>query len=186
MTEAAVLGATERWVRDVVVGLRLCPFAAAPLRTGRIRYVVCPAVAFEAIYRALLAEVAAFLDLPPERAETALFVVPQGLGEFDTYLDLLAAAEAALEAAGLAGILQLASFHPDYVFADATADDPANYTNRSPYPMFHLIREAGLAAALESWPDPEKIPEANARRLRELGLAEMQRRLADCRGDSGG
>lgn len=181
MTEAAVRAATERWVRELVVGLSLCPFAAAPLQGGRIRYTVCGAENFEAIYRALLAEVEAFLGLPPSRAETGLFIVPQGLQDFADYLELLGAAEEALGTAGLDGILQLASFHPDYVFADAAVDDPANYTNRSPYPMFHLIREAGLAAALESYPDPEAIPVRNVRKLRALGLEDLQRRLAACR-----
>jgi hypothetical protein len=130
--------------------------------------------------------VEAFLGLSPSQAETGLFIVPQGLQAFADYLELLGAAEDALGAAGLDGILQLASFHPDYVFADAAVDDPANYTNRSPYPMFHLIREAGLAAALESYPDPEAIPERNVRKLRALGLAELQRRLAVCRGEADG
>jgi hypothetical protein len=182
MTEAAVRAATERWVRETVVGLNLCPFAAAPLHGGRIRYTVCRVSGFEAVYRAFLVEVADFLGLSPYRAETGLFIVPQGLEGFATYLELLDAAEQALRAAGLEGVLQLASFHPDYVFAGTAADDPANYTNRSPYPMLHLIREAGLAAALEGYPDPEAIPVRNARRLRALGLAELERRLAACRG----
>ena len=185
MTEAAVRAATERWVRELVVGLNLCPFAAAPLQGGRIRYVVCAARDFAGIYRAFLAEVETLLGLSPYQAETSLFIVPEGLDDFETYLQLLAVAEEALDAAGLDGVLQLASFHPDYVFADAAADDPANYSNRSPYPMLHLIREAGLSAALESYPDPEAIPARNVRRLRELGLAELQRRLARCRGAEG-
>ncbi len=179
MTEVAVRAATERWVRELVVGLNLCPFAAAPLQGGRIRYQVCAEAEFEAIYRALLAEIEAFLGLSPYAAETGLFIVPAGLSDFDTYLDMLDLGERALAAAGLEGTLQLASFHPDYRFADAAADDPANYSNRSPYPMFHLIREAGLAAALETYPDAAAIPERNLRRLRQLGLGELARRLAE-------
>ena len=102
--------------------------------------------------------------------ETALLVVTEGLAGFSEYLDLLALAEQAVSEAGLSGVIQLASFHPDYCFAGAPADDPANFTNRSPYPMFHLIREDALEAALASYRHPERIPERNVQRLRALGL----------------
>ena len=129
----------------------------------------------------LLAEFEAFLAFSPHQAETGLFIVANGLDDFEEFLDLLDLADAALDQAGLRGVLQLASFHPHYVFAGASAGDPANYTNRSPYPMLHLIREAGLDAALETYPDPEGIPERNIRTLRNLGLAEVRKRLAECR-----
>jgi uncharacterized protein len=173
---------TECWVRSVVVGLNLCPFAAEPLLQGRIRYQVCPEVESEAIYRALLAEMDALLHLPESEAETSLLILPRGLASFDAYLDLLEVAESALVEVGLEGVLQLASFHPDYCFTDAAQTDPANYTNRSPFPMFHLIREASLEQALAGYPHPEAIPQRNIARLRSLGLSEMQRRLDLCRG----
>ena len=175
--EAAIVAATRRWIREVVIGLNLCPFAAAPMERETIRYLVCPERRPEAIYRALLAEMEVFVQLPEEQVETGLFIVPAGLESFDDYLDLLYSAEQAIPEAGLEGVLQLASFHPDYLFEGAPEDDPANYTNRSPYPMFHLIRSEGLARAVARYPDPEQIPERNIRTLRELGLAEMRRRL---------
>jgi hypothetical protein len=168
-------------VEQVVVGLNLCPFAAAPMKGERIRYVHCPEPEDEGIYRALLLEMKRLIDLPESSAETCLFVVSEGLEDFSHYLALFHVAEAAIPQAGLEGILQLASFHPDYCFEGADEEDPANYTNRSPYPMFHLIREAPLARALEKYPDPEAVPERNIALLRELGLEEMRRRLASCR-----
>jgi hypothetical protein len=176
------LAETRCWVEKIVVELNLCPFAAAPMKGDRIRYVHCAEQDEEGIYRALLMEMEALLELDETETETSLFVVPAGLEDFEDYLDFFVTAEGVIPEAGLEGILQLASFHPDYCFEGAGADDPANYTNRSPHPMFHLIREAPLARALENYPDPEVIPERNMALLRELGLAEMRQRLAACQG----
>lgn len=181
MTERSPIEATTRWLDDVVIGLNLCPFAAKPLASGRVRFVDCSAVDPEAIYRDLLVEVETFLGISPYTAETSLLIISAGLKSFDDYLDLLAAAEVAMSTAGLEGVLQLASFHPEYIFEGADVDDPANYTNRSPYPMFHLLRELGLSAILEDYPDAAAIPQQNIARLRELGLASMQQRLRDCK-----
>lgn len=180
MGYSTIVRATERWVRDLVVGLNLCPFAAMPLKMGRIRFQVCGETQFEAIYRALLAEMGQLVGIPTEEIETSLFIVPQGLEAFDDYLELLYAVDEVIPEAGLDGVLQLASFHPDYRFEEAEADDPANYTNRSPYPMFHLIREASLEQALTGYPEPELIPQRNMKKLRELGLVEIRARLKAC------
>ena len=180
MDPSRVARATELWVRDLVVGLNLCPFAAMPLKMGRIRYRVCGETQFENIYRALLAEMGQLVGIPAEETETSLFIVPQGLEAFDDYLELLYAVDAVIPEAGLDGVLQLASFHPDYRFEGVEVDDPANYTNRSPYPMFHLIREASLEQALTGYPDPELIPQRNMEKLRELGLVEIRARLKAC------
>lgn len=182
MQTEQVIAVTRRWLQQVVVGLQLCPFASQPLQQDSIRYQVCDASDENAIYAALLTEFIDFLQLPAEQAETALFIVPQGLEQFEDYLDLLHAAEAGIDAVGLSGTLQLASFHPDYRFAGSRADDAANYSNRSPWPMFHLLRESLLEQALADYPQPEKIPERNIRRLRKLGLQHMQQQLAACRG----
>ena len=180
MNDVAALRATRRWLEEVVVGLHLCPFAATPLKLGQIRFEVCLASEADTIYCALLTEMETLLSLPEEEAETSLFIVPHGLSAFDNYLDLLYSADEAIPSAGLGGVLQLASFHPDYCFEGAEQDDPANYTNRSPYPMFHLIREASLAKAIEGYPDAEQIPQRNIDKLRELGLQEIRRRLQAC------
>jgi hypothetical protein len=184
MQTEQVISSTRYWLQQVVVGLQLCPFASQPLRQDSIRYQVCEHSDDNAIYAALLDEIIAFPGLPVQQAETALFIVPQGLRRFDDYLDLLHAAEAGIDASGLSGTLQLASFHPDYRFAGSSADDAANYSNRSPYPMFHLLRESLMEQALANFPQPEAIPERNIRRLRKLGLQHMQQQLAACQGQA--
>jgi hypothetical protein len=175
---------TRCWVKEVVVGLNLCPFARVPFEADTIRYRVCSAQDADGAYRALIEEVADFVQQPPDEVETGLFIVPRGLEDFGDYLDVLEDAQAALEEAGLDAMLQLASFHPDYCFEGLEEDDPANYTNRSPHPMFHLIRQDGLAAALENWPEPESIPERNVALLRDMGLAAVRALLDKCRSAS--
>lgn len=178
MTESAAIAATRDWLKRFVIGLDLCPFAVRPFQAGRIRYVDCPATDPREILVALYAEIALLVEADPVRdsqaPETTLFVLGAGLSEFDAYLDVLESAQADLEDSGLIDHLQLASFHPDYRFADAPGEDPANYTNRSPWPMFHLIRQDSLSAALAHYANPEAIPERNAARLRALGLAQIR------------
>ncbi len=181
MDSSAVVRITENWVRDVVVGLNLCPFASVPLQAGLIRFSVCTGQTPEEIYRALLSEMETLANLPETEVETGLFIAPQGVDAFDDYLELLYSADEAIVKAGLDGVLQLASFHPDYCFEGSEEDDPANYTNRSPFPMFHLIREAPMARALKRYPNPEQIPQSNVQKMRELGLDEVRDQLQRCR-----
>ena len=165
-----VVAQTQDWLERFVIGLGLCPFAAAPYRQGRITYSVCDADSMEGIYQAFLQSLETFVQADPVEQETALLIVSRGLTEFNDYLDALSLLEQAVAEACLDGVIQLASFHPDYRFEGVPQGDPANYSNRSPLPMFHLIREEGLAEALASYPDPEGIPRRNIRRLRELGV----------------
>lgn len=148
------------WIDNFVIGLGLCPFARAALPGLRVVTVG----AGSSILGAILDEAAA-LDTSGGPA-TTLVIVAAGLESFDDYLDALAQAEGALSAAGYDGIVQLASFHPGYVFEGAPADDPANATNRSPWPLFHLLREADVSAAIDAHPDAESIPVRNQRLLR--------------------
>ena len=168
--KAVAIAATRRWLERIVIGLGLCPFAAAPHHAGRIAYSVCEGETHEAMYQAFLETLDGLLAADPQAVETSLLIAPRGLAAFEDYLDMVGLLEQALDEAGLEGVVQIASFHPDYRFAGAPADDPANHSNRSPLPMFHLIREDGLAAALEAYPDPEGIPQRNVERLRALGL----------------
>jgi hypothetical protein len=172
--QARAVDLTRRWLERFVIGLGLCPFAAAPYRLDRIAYPVCDDTSLQNIYDAFLRALEALVLADPQEQETALLILSRGLSDFDDYLDALAVLEQAIEEAGLQGVIQLASFHPDYRFEGAEDDDPANFTNRSPYPMFHLIREDGLAAALESYPEPESIPQRNVRCLRELGIGGIR------------
>ncbi len=181
MNSEAVVKATRCWVEGTVVGLNLCPFAAAPVKAGRIRYVVCSESDRDGIYRSLLREFETMFNLSEEEAEASLVIVPEGLDSFDDYLQLLEVAEEVIPEAGLDGVFQLASLHPDYRFDGCDEIDPTNYTNRSPYPMFHLIREGPLEEALKTYPQPELIPERNMTLLREMGLEALQQRLARCR-----
>lgn len=187
-TDERAIEQVRNWLTDMVIGLQLCPFAAAPLHAGRVRFTTCAETDSLSIYRVFLSELDEFLQTSPEEVETGLFIVTRGLSGFDDYLDMLATLEDALHEAGLEGVVQIASFHPDYRFEGCDPDDPANFTNRSPFPIFHLIREAGLEAALARFPDPESIPERNVARMRELGLETLQARLAALRGceDQGG
>ena len=183
MTEAApeaaiVIAQTKKWLSTIVIGHGLCPFAKSEFDNNRIHYAVIDEQNLEGRMAALLAECAA-LDKDKAR-ETSLLIFPSAFSDFEDYLDGLALANAVLKDAGYEGIYQLASFHPHYLFEGAAEDDAANYTNRSPYPMLHILREASLEAALKRNPNPEQIPESNIELTRRLGLEVMKVSLAAC------
>ena len=169
---------TKRWLLEVVIGHGLCPFAKAEYDTDRIHYEVIDATSPERQLAQILAQCKT-LDATPDR-ETSLLIFPAGLSAFDDFLDLLARANRALKKHGHEGVYQLASFHPAYLFADAPPNDPSHYTNRSPYPMLHILREASVEAALETYPNPQNIPNRNIQLTQNLGLAVMQDLLARC------
>ncbi len=161
--------AVRRWVEQFVVALGLCPFAAPVMST--LRVVATDATSLEHLLRAFQGELNRLVNAAPKALPTTLLVVPGPLlADFEDYLDALALLEAALADAGVEGEIQVASFHPDYRFADADPDDVAHYTNRAPHPTFHLIREADISAAVERHPDPDGIPARNVDLLRSLGL----------------
>ena len=167
MTDNAVsLSQTRDWVKRFVVARDICPFARRELDRDSIRYVAVSARPFESALLALIDECRRLDDDPG--IETTLLVLTQGVADFDDYLDLLGLAEALLEDQGYAGIYQLASFHPAYCFDGVDESDPANYTNRSPSPMLHLLRETSIERALVGFAHPERIPERNVRLLREM------------------
>jgi hypothetical protein len=157
---------TRAWIEEVVVGLDLCPFAAAPLRDGRVRIALSEAREPERLASDLADELRRLDRASASELETTLLVHPHALRDFDDYNQFLAAADAVLEKLGLVGTIQIASFHPDYCFDGVASDDPANATNRSPHPMLHLLREASVAEAVASHPDPDAIPARNAAKLR--------------------
>lgn len=150
----------------MVVGHNLCPFAARPLRENHIRYALSEARAQEALIMDLGAEISRLLA--DDQIETTVLIHPQVLQAFSEYNQFLGAADMILEKLGVSEKLQIASFHPQYQFADSTPDDPANYTNRSPWPMLHLLREASITRAVERHGDPDAIPERNVDYLRGL------------------
>lgn len=162
------------WIRETVVGLDLCPFAREPLARGAVRVTVSEAKELDECVRAALAELAR-LDAHPE-VETTLVVFPDALRALDDLLDAATAVEHLIEEAGFAGVVQVVSFHPDYRFEGAPEGDLAAWTNRSPYPMLHLLREASVAEAVDRHPDPASIPARNVERLRAMSLEELRRR----------
>ncbi len=163
------LSTVQQWVDDFVIRLGLCPFAAPVRRAGQIRYATISATDEDEVFRAFLTEVAHLLDTPAEEVATTILICTHALTDFDNYWEFTGACENALAEAGLDGTLQLATFHPNYLFADTDADDPANRTNRSPLPLLQLLREDGVTAALESYPgEPEDIPERNKALLRKM------------------
>lgn len=183
MTQAVdPLAATRQWVETFVVARNVCPFAGREMARDTIRYVILDAADWEQALLTLVAECERLDETPA--IETTLLVLTPGLEAFDDYLDFLEVAETLLADQGYEGTYQLASFHPDYCFADAEPEDPANFTNRSPFPMLHLLREAGLEQALAHYPDPEAIPERNVAALREVGQAPLAAALARLRGTS--
>jgi len=163
------VAATRRWIERAVIGLNLCPFARAPYVQERLRIAVSRATDVESLAEDLRAELEWLRDADATEYETSLLVHPFVLGDFADYNDFLDVADALLEDMELDGEIQVASFHPDYQFADAPPDAIENATNRSPYPTLHLLRESSIDRAVESGVDTDAIYERNIETLRRLG-----------------
>ncbi|WP_126969627.1 DUF1415 domain-containing protein [Gynurincola endophyticus] len=174
-----IIKETHEWVMKVVVGCHFCPFALPAVKNNSIRYVVSDALGPAAALEQMMEEVH-FLDAN-EETETTLIIFPKAFQTFPSYLNLIEVAEELLADREYDGVYQIASFHPNYKFADSTSDDPSNYTNRSLYPMIHLLREESLEKALETFPDPEGIPIRNIAFAREKGLQYMQQLREMCK-----
>lgn len=169
----------QRWVERAVIGLNLCPFAKAVVAKSQVRYVLSEATTPEALLETLGAELALLRDTPAETIDTTLIVHPQVLADFLDYNDFLDLADALVAELDLEGVLQVASFHPQYRFAGSAPDDIDNCTNRSPWPTLHLLREDSVARAVAAFPDPDAIVERNIATLRRLGTDGWLRLLAD-------
>jgi hypothetical protein len=178
VTPELAIRRTRDWLESFVIGLGLCPFARRPFEAGAVGFEVCEASDREGIYRRLLECIDLFWQADAADMQTTLLLVPTGLEDFGDYLDMLASLDAVLDEVGLRGRLQIASFHPDYRFDGAAVDDPANYSNRSPLPLFHLIREDDLARAIETFDDIDAVPKRNVERLRAMGLSRVRRLAA--------
>ena len=174
----AVIASVRRWVESVVVDLDLCPFAGRELRRERIRFAVTPATTAAELLASLQTELEK-LDTHPA-IETTLLIHPRVLQDFDDYNEFLDIADDLLGALGLVGTYQVASFHPHYRFAGTAAADVENYTNRSPYPMLHLLRESSLERAIARHADTEQIPLRNIDLMKRLGAARLKRLWRAC------
>jgi hypothetical protein len=173
-TDEQIIRHCRHWLTRAVVGLNLCPFARAPLDRDLVRFRVSRAQTQEGLLLDLRSELAALHAADPQACETTLLIVADVLGDFFHYNQFLHSADDALRELELEGDLQIASFHPDYCFADTPTDAIDNYTNRSPYPILHLLREASVERAVDSIADTDAIYRRNIATLRKLGLAGWQ------------
>jgi hypothetical protein len=173
--ETAIIAATRAWIERAVIGLNLCPFAKPVYAHGRIRYVVSSARTPKILCEDLMSELRALEAADPQQCETTLLIHPQVLANFTDFNEFLSQADDAVAELGLEGVIQVASFHPRYRFQDAGPDDIENYTNRSPFPMLHLLREASVGHAVTTYPDTTTIYRKNIETLRRLGHAGWRR-----------
>ncbi len=178
MTQESIIQQTESWIKSVVIDCNFCPFAAKALFKKSIRYVVIDRADKTGALESLKEEMH-YLD-ENDAIETTLIIFPNDFTDFESYLSLVKQAERSLSKQGYEGIYQIASFHPDYLFAGSDADDAANYTNRSIYPMLHLLREESISKVLSTYKNPELIPEHNMAFARNKGLQYMQVLRASC------
>ena len=179
------IDATRRWLERAVIGLDLCPFARAVHLGRRIRYCVSDARRPEALLEDLARELLALRDADPEACETTLLIHPWIFGDFLDFNDFLDAVDGAIGELGLEGEIQVASFHPEYQFAGTEPGDIDNFTNRSPYPTLHLLRESSIERAVAAHPDIDAVPERNIRTLRRLGIEGWRRLWLDDEGETG-
>lgn len=177
---ADIVAQTRYWLETVVVANNLCPFAQRPFQDERVRFIVTDSARAEFLLEDLLHELKRLHETPVEELETTLLIHPGVLENFHDYNDFLDLVDELLVQEGFEGEFQIASFHPDYQFADTQFEDAENYTNRSPWPMLHILREASLETAIAAHPDVAGIPERNIVLMEEMGSDELQANLERC------
>ena len=173
-----VAGAIGHWIENTVIGLNLCPFAIKDWLKNRVRLHVSDAQNETSLLEDLAIELRRLTECPS--IETTLLIHPKVLQSFDQYNQFLDTADWLLEELHVKGEYQVASFHPEYQFADSEPNSVENYTNRSPYPVLHLLRETSLEYAINMHSDTEKIPHKNIQTVQEIGLSAMKRKLNEC------
>ncbi len=178
MNTEAIERATRQWINTVVIDLNLCPFAQKAMAAKQVRFFVTGAATEEALLEVLQHELALLEQNPA--IETSLLIHPQVLRNFSEYNQFLDYADALLAAMDLEGVFQIASFHPEYQFSDTAPADVENFTNRSPYPMLHVLREASVEAVVRKHPAPERIPEQNIKKLNQLGHKHVLALFEQC------
>lgn len=164
------------WLTQFVVGLNLCPFARPLLDSDALRIAICRQHSVAQLQRAFLVELDLLQGSDETDIATTLLAFPSALADFDDYLDFLELSRELLGEAGLEGVIQLASFHPHYRFAGEPATAASHYSNRSPYPIIHLLREDMLSRVLDGYTDPAAIPRRNIATLEAIGRDELARR----------
>jgi len=178
MTDDTIISQTEAWINKVVIGCNFCPFAAKTMLQKSVRFVVLREASEEIILTTLAFELQ-YLDQNAD-AETTLIILPDHFEDFETYLDQVDLSEELLITLGYEGVYQLATFHPHYIFAESYEEDPANYTNRSIYPMLHILREDSISKAIDNYPDAGGIPQRNVDFANRKGLPYMRMLWESC------
>ena len=171
---------TRRWIKTVVIGNNFCPFAAKPFSEDKIRYFISPAEDETALVDDVVNELLTLRDANPTELETSILIVPNCFQNFEVYNQFLSIVDIILQRLALEGFIQIATFHPDYCFEGLSKDDVRNYTNRSIYPMFHLIRENSVEHARALHPNIDAIPQQNMDKLQSMGLNKINKQLATC------
>jgi hypothetical protein len=178
-----ILAATRHWLTRAVIGLNLCPFAKSVHVKNQIRYAISEATDMEGVLIDLEAELQTLVAADPAAIDTTLLIVPNALADFLEYNDCLFFADRMLKQMGVEGELQIASFHPQYQFEGTAPDDIENYTNRAPYPILHLLREASIERAVDAFPDAADIYERNQETMQRLGPEGWRKWMSEPAGD---
>lgn len=177
MEPSAVIEEVKHWLTTMVIGLKLCPFAEAPFKANTIRYAVCTSNEPRDLLNDLAVELRSLAAAPRTERETTLLIAPLLLPEFLDFNDFVGIAEELNENMGYSGVIQIVGFHPQFLFAETPADAPENYTNRSPYPLLHLLREESITEVAARPEELLEIPKRNTATLRGLGIAGILERL---------
>ena len=170
-----VIQSIRTWLSDIIIGHNFCPFAKREFERDSIAYPICESITLEDATNQFLTELQNLER--NNQIETSLLIFSLGFSDFDEYLDLVTMAQALIDRGGYGGKFQLASFHPDYCFEGESHDDLSNYTNRSPLPILHILRESSLDRVLRTYPDPENIPQRNIAKAQQLGQAYWLRTM---------
>lgn len=180
VSQETIIARCRHWVESVVVAFNFCPFARKPVESGHVRYIVSLADNTDALLQDMQCELELLRNTDIAEIETTVLIHPYVLNDFLAYNDFLSVVDMFLRQCHYEGEFQVASLHPDYQFADADADAAENYTNRSPYPILHLLREQSVSNALLTYARPERIPERNIRIAEQLGVDQLRSLLDEC------
>jgi len=174
VSESAVERRVRAWLDSFVVGLNLCPFARPVVASESLRISICDANQLQTVAQRFLTELDLISQSPESEIATTLLVIPNALADFNEYLSFIENAEALIEEQGVADVIQLASFHPHYQFEGEQANSASHFTNRSPYPIIHFLREEMMTKLLADFPHPEQIPQRNIKTLQTIGRAQIE------------
>lgn len=183
-SDATILATTKHWLTRAVIGLNLCPFAKSVYVKDQVRYVISRSDSDHDILQELESELLYLAEADPDKVDTTLLILPEALSDFLEYNDFLHRADRVLKRKRLTGLLQIASFHPHYQFSDSEPNAIENFTNRAPYPILHLLREASIEKAVDAFPDAAAIYERNQETMRRLGKAGWNQWMANTAADN--